>query len=133
MAWGIWAHAVLAPLEGTLWLNAVLRLFGMDIGQRVVLGAGFAHVVDPDMLHFGDDAIVLGQFQAHSFEDRILKIDHVRIGPGATIGHNAVVFYGAVVGAGAQVLPHGVVMKGDVLAEGGVYAGCPTRAIGSAA
>ncbi len=129
MAWGIWAHGVLAPLEGTLWLNAVLRLFGMDIGKRVVLGPGFAHVVDPDMLHFGNDAIVLGQFQAHSFEDRILKIDHVRIGPGATIGDNAVVFYGATVGAGARLLPHGVVMKGDVLAAGGVYAGCPTKAV----
>jgi len=132
MAWGFWAHPVLAPLEGTLWLNAVLRLFGMEIGKRVVLGSGFAHVVDPDMLHFGDDAIVLGQFQAHSFEDRILKIDHVRIGPGATIGDNAVVFYGATVGAGARVLPHGVVMKGDVLAAGGVYAGCPTRSVAAA-
>src|SRR5262249_28694905 len=52
VAWEVYAHGALAALEGTLWLNAYLRLMGVKIGRKVVLGSGFAHVVDPDMLSF---------------------------------------------------------------------------------
>ncbi|MEO8084642.1 MAG: amino acid adenylation protein, partial [Ardenticatenales bacterium] len=127
MAWGIWTGGVLGRLSGTLLLNAVLRLFGARIGRRVALGPGFGQVVDPDMLTFGDDAVVFGQFQAHTFEDRILKIGPVDIGPGAAVGENAVLFYGAQIGAGARVGPHSVVMKGDALQANRSYEGCPTR------
>ncbi|MFO0874495.1 MAG: amino acid adenylation domain-containing protein [Phycisphaerales bacterium] len=127
VAWSFWARGPLAMLEGTLLLNAFLRLVGMRIGRRVVLGAGFAHVVDPDMLHFDDDTTIACQFQAHSFEDRILKIDHLHIRRDATVGDNAIVFYGAEIGAGTRVAPHSVVMKRDVLEPGRRYIGCPTR------
>lgn len=127
MAWSAWARPVLARLEGTLALNAVLRAFGQRIGRRVVLGPGSAQVVDPDMLAFGDDSVVCGHFQAHSFEDRVLKIDHIVVGPGATVAADAVVFYGADIGAGATVAPHGVVMKGERLPGGRSYDGSPVR------
>ena len=127
VAWGYWARRTLALLQGTLLLNAFLRLTGMRIGHRVVLGRGFAQVVDPDMLTFEDDATVVCHFQAHSFEDRILKIDRIRVGRGATAGDNAVIFYGVEVGDRAWVAPHSVVMKRDILEPDGCYAGCPTR------
>jgi non-ribosomal peptide synthetase-like protein len=127
VAWGYWARRTLALLQGTLLLNAFLRLTGMRIGRRVVLGRGFAQVVDPDMLTFEDDATVVCHFQAHSFEDRILKIDRIRVGSGATAGDNAVIFYGVEVGDRAWVAPHSVVMKRDILDPDGCYAGCPTR------
>ena len=125
VAWGVWARGTLAHLQGTLLLNAVLRLFGMRIGRRVALGPGFAQVVDPDMLEFGDDATIACHFQAHSFEDRVLKIDRVRVGAGATVGDNAVIFYRVEVGAGSRVLPHSVVMKGDTLPSESRFAGAP--------
>ncbi len=127
MAWGAWARPVLARLEGTLALNACLRAFGLQLGRRVVLGPGFAQVVDPDMLSFGDDAVVLGHFQAHSFEDRILKIGRVTVGRSATVGADAVVLYDAHIGDGATVGPHGVVMKGERLRGGRRYDGAPVR------
>jgi non-ribosomal peptide synthetase-like protein len=129
MAWSHWAAGTLAWLEGTLFLNAFLRLTGMRIGRRVVLGPGFAQVVDPDMLHFEDGATVACQLQAHSFEDRVLKLDRLHIRRDASVGRHTVVFYGADIGLAATVGPHGVVMKHDVLAAGGRYAGCPTRAV----
>ncbi|MFI0607017.1 MAG: amino acid adenylation domain-containing protein [Anaerolineae bacterium] len=129
MAWGQWARGLLTALEGSLVLNAFLRLTGMHIGRRVVLGSGFTQVVDPDMLHLGDDATVACNFQAHSFEDRVLKIDHLYIGAGATVGPGAVVFYGADIGAGAQVAPHAVVMKRDRLAGARSYGGHPAREV----
>jgi amino acid adenylation domain-containing protein len=129
MAWGAWARGILGALEGSLMLNAVLRASGMRIGRRVALGRGFAQVVDPDMLHFEDGASVACQFQAHSFEDRVLKIDRLRIGKDASVGQHTVVFYGAEIGAGARVAPHGVVMKRDRVAAGWYYAGSPSQPV----
>jgi non-ribosomal peptide synthetase-like protein len=125
VAWGVWARGSFSQLQGSLLLNAVLRLFGVRIGRRVVLGPGFAQVVDPDMLEFGDDATINCHFQAHSFEDRILKLDRVRVGAGATVGDSAVIFYRVNIGEGAQVLPHSVVMKGDTLPTQSRFGGCP--------
>ncbi|MBL9148758.1 MAG: amino acid adenylation domain-containing protein [Phycisphaerae bacterium] len=130
VAWTMWARSTLLQLEGTVFLAWFLRSVGVKVGRNVVLGTGFAQVVDPDMLSIGDDATVVCHFQAHTFEDRVLKIDHVAIGAGATIGHNAVVFYGVEIGDGAHVAPHSVVMKNDQLAAGETYEGAPAARIG---
>jgi non-ribosomal peptide synthetase-like protein len=127
VAWGMYARAFLARLEGTLWLSWYLRAMGMTLGRRVLLGPGFAQVVDPDMLVIEDGATVSAMFQAHTFEDRVLKIDRISIRRGATIGEGAVPLYGAEVGAGAVVAPHSVVMKRERLLPGTRYEGAPTR------
>ncbi|MBI1764686.1 MAG: amino acid adenylation domain-containing protein [Acidobacteria bacterium] len=127
VAWQFFASPVLLPLEGTLLLAWYLRAMGMEIGRGVVLGRGFTQVVDPDMLHFEDGATVCCQFQAHTFEDRVLKIDHVRIRRRATVTQNTVLLYGADIGEHTQVAPHSVVMKRESLLPNRFYAGCPTR------
>jgi acetyltransferase-like isoleucine patch superfamily enzyme len=80
------------------------------------------------MLTIDDDATVHALFQAHSFEDLVLKMDRVHIGRGSSVGEGAVVFYGATIGEGAYVAPHGVVMKHEHLVPGRSYVGCPTEA-----
>lgn len=130
VAWGFYASATLSLFEGTLVLTAFLRAMGAKIGKGVVLGGGFSQVVDPDMLHFGDGATVNCQFQAHTFEDRVLKVDHVKIGAEATVGSFAVLLYGAHVGARTRVAPHSVVMKHESLLPGHSYEGFPTRPTG---
>ena len=125
--WDRLATPVLSKLEGTLLLSWYLRATGMRIGKRVVLGPGFAQVVDPDMIQIDDDATVHALFQAHTFEDRLLKIDRVRIRARATVGSGAVVFYGVDIGEGASVAPQSVIMKRERLAAGGHYEGCPSR------
>ncbi len=129
VAWGMYAKALLERLEGTIFLTWFLRAIGMRIGRHVVLGDGFAQVVDPDMLTFEDGATVSCNFQAHTFEDRILKIDHLVVRAGATVGHHAVLFYGADIGAASVVEPHAVVMKRESLPAGGRYAGCPAARV----
>jgi non-ribosomal peptide synthetase-like protein len=123
--WQRYGRALLAQLEQTLLLPWFLRAMGMRIGRGVVLGDGFAQVVDPDMLSLGDGATVHALFQAHSFEDRVLKIDRVHIGAGATVGRGAVVLHGAVVGDRAHVAPHAVVMKQEHLLPDRAYEGAP--------
>ena len=129
VAWSFYARGFLARLEGTVFLTVFLRMIGVRIGKRVVLGSGFTQVVDPDMLSIGDNATVDCNFQAHSFEDRILKIDHVHIGSGASLGHHAVLFYGANIGDGALVTPHSVIMKNERLDPNATYAGCPAERV----
>ena len=132
VAWGFYASSALSVLEGTLLLSWYLRAMGVKIGRRVILGAGFSQVVDPDMLQFDDEATVSCQFQAHTFEDRVLKIDRVRIRRRATVGSSAVLLYGADIGAGTHVAPHSVVMKRESLLPGRSYSGCPTRPLNPA-
>jgi non-ribosomal peptide synthetase-like protein len=132
LAWNICAGPIVSQLDGTLLLNALLRLTGVNIGRRVVLGVGFAEdLPDPDMLTFEDDATVDCMFQAHTFEDRVLKMDRIAIRRGATVGSNAVLLYGADIGERARVAPHSVVLKHEHLHAGLTYAGFPTRPVGS--
>ena len=128
LVWNIFASDVVMALDGTIVLNALLRTMGVTIGRRVVLGAGFAEdLPDPDMLAFEDGATVDCLFQAHTFEDRVLKTDRITIRRGATVGHNAVLLYGADVGERTRVAPHSVVLKHEHLLPARVYAGFPTR------
>src|SRR5262249_12514586 len=126
VAWAVYANRLLVFLEGTLLLSWYLRAMGMRLGRRVVLGGGFAQVVDPDMLTFDDGATVSCQFQAQTFEDRVLKVDPIRIRNEATGGSGGVLLYGADIGAKAQVAAHSVVMKRESLLPSTSYAGCPT-------
>jgi uncharacterized membrane protein YeiB len=129
MVWERYGRALLQQLEGTLLLPWFLRAIGMRIGRRCLLGAGFAQVVDPDMLELGDGATVHAMFQAHSFEDRVLKMDRVRIAAGATVARGAVVLYGADIHERAHVMQHSVVMKQELLLADRAYAGAPTRTV----
>lgn len=123
--WEFLARGLLENLEGTLFLPWYLRAMGVRVGRGVVLGAGFAQVVDPDMMVLEDGVTVEGYFQAHSFEDRVFKMDRVFVRRGATVAAGSVLFYGADIGEGARVAPHGVVMKNERLLPGGLYVGCP--------
>jgi non-ribosomal peptide synthetase-like protein len=127
VAWGFIAGKPLSALEGTLLLPIYLRWIGVKIGKRVALGEGFAQIVDPDMLEFGDGATVNAMFQAHTFEDRVLKIGHVKVGAHSTLGDATVPLYGAVVGEHTTVAPHSVIMKHEHLLPGLRYEGAPTR------
>lgn len=133
MAWSFYVPPVASSLAGTLWLNALLRAAGSRVGRGVVLGGTFAQdLPDPDMLTFEDGATVECNFQAHTFEDRVLKVDRVTIRREATVGRAAVLLYGAEIGARTQVAAHSVVMKYERLLPGKSYAGFPTRVIGGA-
>ena len=130
VAWAKYANRILQQLEGTYLLMAYLRLMGLKIGRGAVLGPEFAQVVDPDMIDIGAGATVSAMFQAHTFEDRVLKVGKVTIGAGATICAGTVPLYGAAIGEGAYVGAHSVIMKHEHLRPGLRYQGVPTRVFG---
>ncbi|MBX9885639.1 MAG: hypothetical protein K2X68_11775, partial [Novosphingobium sp.] len=131
VVWARYANAILQQLEGTFLLTAYLRLMGLKIGKRAVLGPQFSQVVDPDMIEIGDGATVTAFFQAHTFEDRVLKVDRVRIMAGATISAGTVPLYGCYVGEGAHVGPGSVIMKQESLLPGLSYQGVPLKVVRS--
>ena len=129
VSWNVLAAELAGWLDGTPWLAHLLRAAGARIGRGVLVGGGFGDdLPDPDLLEIGDGAAVDGLFQAHTFEDRVLKMDQVRIGAGATVGRNAMLLYGAEIGAGARVSANSVVMKDERLLPGRIYSGVPTTA-----
>jgi non-ribosomal peptide synthetase-like protein len=123
--WEDWARPLTVHLEGTLLLNWFLWAMGMKLGKRVALGPGFAQVVDPDMLIVEDGATVSAMYQAHTFEDRVLKLDYVRVKRGTTLGFATVPLYGGEIGERAYVAPHAVVMKDETLLPEVRYEGAP--------
>lgn len=128
MAWSYYVPGVASALGGTVLLHPLLRAMGVRIGRRVILGGGFAQdLPDADMLTIEDGATVDCLFQAHTFEDRVLKIDRVTIRREASVGRNALLLYGAEVGARTHVAAQSVVMKHERLLPGRRYAGFPTR------
>ncbi len=129
VVWARYANAILQQLEGTFLLTAYLRLMGIRIGKLAVLGPQFSQVVDPDMIEIGDGATVTAFFQAHTFEDRVLKVDKVRIMAGATVCGGTVPLYGCVVGEGVHVGPGSVIMKQEHLLPGLAYQGVPLRVV----
>lgn len=115
VAWQRWAAPIARVLEGGLLIVPWLRAMGVRVGRDAYLGGGFSQVVDPDMIEIGDGATVACAFQAHTFEDRVLKVAPVRIGAGATVAAGGVVMYGARIQPGAHVGHHSVVMKDEVV------------------
>lgn len=114
-------------LTGTPWLAPLLRLFGAHVGRRTWLGSTGG--TEFDLVHIGDDA-VLGReasTQTHLFEDRVMKMSHVRVADRATVGASAVVLYDAEVGRGAWLDAMSLAMKGELLPAGSSWRGIPAR------
>ncbi|MBS0509495.1 MAG: amino acid adenylation domain-containing protein [Proteobacteria bacterium] len=112
-------------LRGTPWLNDALRLLGADIGRGVFLDT--TDMTEFDCVHIGahSELNALCCPQTHLFEDRVMKIDHVRIGSRVTLGPRCTVLYGAQVGDGAQLGPLTLVMKGEQIPAGTRWHGLP--------
>ncbi|MYR64200.1 peptide synthetase, partial [Streptomyces sp. SID625] len=103
-------------LVGTPFLPPVLRALGARIGRRTWIGTTF--LTEFDLVEVGDDADVgmNVSLQTHLFEDRVMKMSTVRVGPGASVGTRTIVLYDTVVGAGARLGALSLVMKGERLA-----------------
>ncbi len=105
--------------------NILLRLFGCHIGKRVYCDT--TYVTEFDLVHIGDHAALAENInlQTHLFEDRIMKLSHVRVGEGSVVGQRAVVLYDTDLGKDSVLSPLSLVMKGESLPEKTVWRGIP--------
>ncbi|WP_250793289.1 Pls/PosA family non-ribosomal peptide synthetase [Micromonospora phytophila] len=116
-------------LVGTPFLPPVLRWFGVRVGRRTWIGT--TYLTEFDLVEIGDDATVGTEvsLQTHLFEDRVMKMSVVTVGPGATIGTRAVVLYDAVVGDNVSLDSLSLLMKGEHLTAGTRWRGIPAQGV----
>ncbi len=88
-------------LRGTPLLPWALWLLGARIGRGIYMDT--TDFTEFDCVRIGDEAELNGLCgpQTHLFEDRVMKIGHVEIGAGASIGESSTVLYDTVVGDGS--------------------------------
>ncbi len=116
---------VLDTLRGTPLLPWLLRLFGVRIGRGAcILTTGF---IEFDLVELGD-RVALNEdcvIQTHLFEDRVLKASRLRIGSDCSVGTVSVVLYDSEMEDGSRLDGLSLLMKGERLPAGTVWAGVP--------
>jgi non-ribosomal peptide synthetase-like protein len=117
----------LGMLRGTPFISWALKLFGMKFGHRCYVDTLW--FTEFDLVEVGDEAALNdnSNMQTHLFEDRIMKMDRVRVGPGCTIGANSTVLYGSTLEEGVHVDELSLVMAGERLPAGTSWHGIPAR------
>lgn len=117
----------MSTVSGTALANPILRRFGCRIGQRTLIGLPL-QMSDWHAVDIGDDCVINGQMQLHSFEDRVLTVSRTTIGNGSAINHGTMLMGGAHLEPGVTVDPQSLVLKAMNL-DSGVHAGSPTQRI----
>lgn len=102
-----------------------LRLLGARIGRGTWCESYW--LPEADLVELGPGSTVNRGcvVQTHLFHDRIMSIDAVTLGKGATIGPHGVILPGASIGAGATVGPASLVMRGEGIPAGTYWRGNP--------
>src|SRR6266702_3267118 len=124
---------LLEALQGTPLLPWYLRLLGARIGRRTYIHTtGF---LEWDLVEIGDEAVVNEDcvLQTHLFEDRVLKAARLRVGRRCEIGAASVVLYDSVMEDGSRLDALSLLMKGETLPAGTIWAGSPARRRGTRA
>ena len=62
------------------------------------------------------------------FHDRLMRLDSVRVGAGATIGPHSIVLPGSTTGDGVTLGPASLVMRGEEIPAGTRWQGNPVSA-----
>jgi non-ribosomal peptide synthetase-like protein len=106
-------------------LSLWLRTLGVRVGAGVWCETYWLPEADLVTLH---DAAVVNRgcvVQTHLFHDRVMQLDAVTIGSGATLGPHSVILPAASLGAHATVGPASLVMRGESLPSGSSWGGNP--------
>ena len=122
-----WCRFTLGILAGTVLSNTVLRWMGCRIGSRTILVTPL-QVFDWNAVNFGDDCMIAGAFQFHTFENMILKVKRTEIQDGTAINLGATVMGGAIIEPETTLLPLSLVLK-EMHLPTGVYWGSPAEPI----
>jgi non-ribosomal peptide synthetase-like protein len=110
---------------GTPLLTMWLRTLGAKIGRGAWLETFW--LPEYDLVRLGPGATVNRGcvVQTHLFHDRIMSMDEVTLGAGATLGPHGIVLPGASIGARTTVGPGSLVTRGDVVPSDSRWRGNP--------
>ena len=114
-------------LEGTPFAACYFRLLGSKVGKRVFMNTG--EFTEFDLVNIGDD-VALNEdctIQTHLFEDRVMKMSNIQIGPRCSVGGMAVVLYDSRMEEGSTLSDLSLLMKGEELPADTIWEGIPAR------
>jgi hypothetical protein len=108
--------------------NIILRLMGCKVGKRTIVASPL-QASDWNAVSFGNDCIVNGFLQYHTFESMILRVKRTDIGDGSAVNFGATVMGGAVIEPETTLLPLGMVLK-EMHLPTATYEGSPVEPVG---
>lgn len=105
-----WCRRPLQSTAGTLFANTILRRMGCRIGKRTIISSPL-QASDWNAVDFGDDCMVDGFLQLHTFENWLLKVNETRIDDCSEVNFGATVMGGACINRETTLLPLSLVLK----------------------
>src|SRR6476660_4371888 len=106
----VWCRSPLVLCAGTILANPILRGMGCHIGHRTIVARPL-QCSDWNAVSFGNDCVIDGFLQFHSFENMTLKVKRTHIRDGCTVAFGATVMGGAVIERDTTLLPLSLVLK----------------------
>jgi hypothetical protein len=122
-----WCRWALGLLTGTILANSILRWMGCQIGRRTIVVAPL-QCFDWNAVNFGNDCVIDGHPQFHTFENMILKVKRTQIHDGCAIGVGSTVMGGTVIERDTTVMPLSLVLK-EMNLPPATYGGSPAELV----
>jgi non-ribosomal peptide synthetase-like protein len=124
-----WCKRSMRVMAGTALSNPVLRRMGCRIGRRTLLMDPL-QVFDWNAVRVGDDCVVSGFLQYHTFENMVLKVKRTDIRSGSSVNFGATVMGGVVIDPETTLQPLSLVLK-EARLPTDTYEGSPAQPTGS--
>ncbi|MEO6903481.1 MAG: Pls/PosA family non-ribosomal peptide synthetase [Bacteroidia bacterium] len=117
-------------LMGTPYAPCFFRLMGSKIGKRVYMET--TEITEFDLVHIEDHVCLnqLATIQTHLFEDRVMKMSDLYIKKNASVGVMSVILYDSTMEENSAIGALSLVMKGETIPAGTVWAGSPAQFVG---
>jgi hypothetical protein len=123
----VWCRTTLAFCAGTIASNPILRLLGCRIGKRTIVSQPM-QCSDWNAVSFGNDCVVDGFLQLHTFENMTLRVKRTHIEDGCVVGFGATVMGGAMLEHDTTLLPLSLVLK-EMNLPTATYEGSPAEPV----
>ncbi|MGB5342741.1 MAG: AMP-binding protein [Thermoanaerobaculia bacterium] len=123
-----WCRRPFQISAGTVLPNVVLRWMGCRIGKRTILASPL-QAFDWNAVSFGDNCVVAGVLQFHTFENMTLKVKRSDIRNGSSVNFGATVMGGVVIEPETTLLPLSMALK-EMHLPTATYEGSPTEPVG---
>jgi len=123
-----WCRMPLRIISGTVLSNIILRGMGCRIGKRTIVSSPM-QASDWNAVSFGNDCMINGFLQFHTFENMLLKVKRTEIQDGSAINFGATVMGGALIEPGTTLLPLSLVLK-EMHLPTAIYEGSPAEPVG---
>ena len=99
---------------------------GCQIGRRTIITSPM-QASDWNAVSLGDDCMINGILQLHTFESMMLKVKRAEVHDGCTINLGCTIMGGAVIEPAATILPLSLVLKEMHLPAAATYEGSPAE------